>query len=70
MGLKLYLTILKDKETYKMAKIIYGVAGEDFVHSGHAHLIWRRLIDAGHDVIFAASEKSYASLQEQWKMQP
>lgn len=46
-----------------MAKIIYGVAGEGFGHSSRSHLIGQKLIDAGHDVIFAASKKSLAYLK-------
>ncbi len=47
-----------------MAKIIYAVAGEGFGHSSRAHLIGQRLIDAGNDVIFAASEKSLVYLRQ------
>jgi uncharacterized protein (TIGR00661 family) len=47
-----------------MAKIIYAVAGEGFGHSSRAHLIGQRLIDAGNDVIFAASQKSLVYLQQ------
>ncbi len=46
-----------------MAKIVYGVAGEGFGHSSRAHLIGQRLLECGHDVLFAASEKSYAYLR-------
>jgi uncharacterized protein (TIGR00661 family) len=47
-----------------MARIIYGVAGEGFGHSSRAHIIGRRLIDAGHTVMFAASMKSLAYLRQ------
>jgi uncharacterized protein (TIGR00661 family) len=47
-----------------MAKIIYAVAGEGFGHSSRAHLIGQRLIDAGNDVIFAASQKSLVYLRQ------
>lgn len=47
-----------------MARIIYAVAGEGFGHSSRAHLIGKRLIDAGNDVIFAASLKSLEYLQQ------
>lgn len=41
-----------------MARILYGVAGEGFGHSTRSELLGRRLINAGHDVLFAASQKS------------
>lgn len=41
-----------------MAKIVYGVAGEGFGHSSRSELLAQRLLDAGHDVVFAASHKS------------
>jgi uncharacterized protein (TIGR00661 family) len=47
-----------------MARIIYAVAGEGFVHSRRAHLIGERLIEAGNEVIFAASEKSLVYLRQ------
>lgn len=47
-----------------MAKIIYGVAGEGFGHSSRSHLIGQRLIDAGHDVMFAGSKKSLTYLKQ------
>jgi uncharacterized protein (TIGR00661 family) len=47
-----------------MARIIYAVAGEGFGHASRSHLIGQRLIDSGHDVIFAASNKSRAYLKE------
>jgi uncharacterized protein (TIGR00661 family) len=47
-----------------MARIIYGVAGEGFGHSSRAHIIGKRLIDAGHTVMFAASMKSLAYLRQ------
>ncbi|MDD5457943.1 MAG: glycosyltransferase family protein [Phycisphaerae bacterium] len=46
-----------------MAKIVYAVAGEGFGHSSRSHLIGKRLIDAGHDVIFAGSNKSLEYLR-------
>lgn len=45
-----------------MAKIVYGVAGEGFGHSSRSELIGKRLIAAGHKVVFAASRKSLAYL--------
>ena len=47
-----------------MAKILYGVAGEGFGHSSRSHLTAQRLIDAGHEVMFAASNKSYKYLEK------
>jgi len=47
-----------------MAKIIYGVAGEGFGHSSRSHLIGRRLLDAGHDVMFVGSRKSLTYLKQ------
>jgi UDP:flavonoid glycosyltransferase YjiC (YdhE family) len=47
-----------------MAKIIYGVAGEGFGHSSRSHVIGRHLIDAGHEVLFAASRKSLSYLRK------
>jgi len=46
-----------------MARIVYGVAGEGFGHSSRSHLIGKRLIDAGHDVMFAGSNKSLEYLK-------
>ena len=46
-----------------MAKILFGVAGEGFGHSTRSELLGQHLIDAGHDVIFAASRKSFNYLQ-------
>ncbi|HSW01968.1 MAG TPA: glycosyltransferase family protein [Sedimentisphaerales bacterium] len=46
-----------------MARIIYGVAGEGFGHSSRAHGIGQHLIEAGHEVLFAASRKSLSYLQ-------
>lgn len=46
-----------------MAKIIYGVAGEGFGHSSRAHGIGQHLIEAGHEVLFAASRKSLSYLR-------
>ena len=47
-----------------MAKIIYGVAGEGFGHSSRSQLIGQRLIDSGHDVLFAGSRKSLLYLNQ------
>lgn len=47
-----------------MARILYGVAGEGFGHSSRSNLIAKRLLDAGHDVLFAASRKSLRYLSE------
>ncbi|MBN2512499.1 MAG: hypothetical protein JXB18_06135 [Sedimentisphaerales bacterium] len=47
-----------------MAKILYGVAGEGFGHSSRSELTGRYLIDAGHDVVFAASHKSFNYLRQ------
>lgn len=47
-----------------MANIIYGVAGEGFGHSSRSHLIGRRLIDAGHNVMFVGSQKSLVYLKQ------
>ncbi|MHC4124409.1 MAG: MJ1255/VC2487 family glycosyltransferase [Planctomycetota bacterium] len=47
-----------------MAKIIYAVAGEGFGHSSRAHVIAERLIDSGHKLMFAASQKSLAYLKQ------
>ncbi len=41
-----------------MARIVFGAAGEGFGHSSRAQIIGRRLIDAGHEVIFVASNKA------------
>ena len=46
-----------------MAKILYGVAGEGFGHSSRSELIGQRLVEAGHEVVFAASRKSYNYLK-------
>jgi uncharacterized protein (TIGR00661 family) len=46
-----------------MARIVYGVAGEGFGHSSRCHLIGQRLLEAGHDVIFACSNKSLEYLK-------
>lgn len=50
-----------------MAKIIYAVAGEGFGHSSRSHLIGRRFIDAGHDVMFVGSKKSLLYLKQYFK---
>jgi uncharacterized protein (TIGR00661 family) len=47
-----------------MAKILYGVAGEGFGHSSRSDLIGRRLLECGHDVLFAASGKSLSYLSQ------
>ncbi len=47
-----------------MAKIVYAVAGQGFGHSSRSHLSGRHLLDNGHDVIFAASMKSYSYLKQ------
>ncbi len=47
-----------------MAKILYGVAGEGFGHSSRSHLTAKRLQQAGHEVMFAASNKSYKYLKQ------
>jgi uncharacterized protein (TIGR00661 family) len=47
-----------------MAKIIYGVAGEGYGHSTRSHVIAQRLLDRGHDVMLAGSNKSLAYLRE------
>jgi uncharacterized protein (TIGR00661 family) len=44
------------------AKILFGVAGEGFGHSSRSELIARRLMQAGSDVMFAASGKSLSYL--------
>jgi uncharacterized protein (TIGR00661 family) len=46
-----------------MAKILFGVAGEGFGHSSRSELIGRRLMDAGHEVMFTASAKSLVYLR-------
>jgi uncharacterized protein (TIGR00661 family) len=47
-----------------MARILYGVAGEGFGHSSRSELLGRRLLEAGHDVLFAASRKSLRYLRQ------
>ncbi|HSV98569.1 MAG TPA: glycosyltransferase family protein [Sedimentisphaerales bacterium] len=47
-----------------MARIIYAVAGEGYGHASRAHLIGQRLLDAGHDVIFATSHRALLYLRE------
>jgi uncharacterized protein (TIGR00661 family) len=47
-----------------MARILYGVAGEGFGHSSRSDLIGRRLLECGHDVLFAASGKSLSYLSQ------
>jgi uncharacterized protein (TIGR00661 family) len=46
-----------------MAKILFGVAGEGFGHSSRSELIGRRFMEAGHEVLFAASAKSLGYLK-------
>ena len=50
-----------------MARIIYGVAGEGFGHSSRSHLIGRRLIDSGHDLMFAGYGKSLQYLNRYFR---
>ena len=45
-----------------MSAVFYGVAGEGFGHSSRAHLIGQWLLEAGHEVIFLASNKSFRYL--------
>jgi len=47
-----------------MARIIYAVAGEGFGHSSRSHIIGQRLVDAGHNVMFAGSRKSLLYLRQ------
>ena len=49
-----------------MARIIYGVAGEGFGHSSRSELIGQRLINAGHEVKFMASQKSLMYLRKRF----
>jgi uncharacterized protein (TIGR00661 family) len=46
-----------------MARIIYAVAGEGFGHASRAHLVGQRFLDAGHEVIFAASHRALRYLR-------
>jgi len=46
-----------------MARIVYAVAGEGFGHASRTHLIGQRFLDAGHEVIFAASLRALQYLQ-------
>ncbi|MCU0913673.1 MAG: hypothetical protein MUC88_03810 [Planctomycetes bacterium] len=46
-----------------MAKIIYAMAGEGFGHASRAHLVGQRFLDAGHDVLFAASGRALQYLR-------
>jgi uncharacterized protein (TIGR00661 family) len=46
-----------------MAKIIYAVAGEGYGHSSRAHLVGQRLLEAGHEVMFVASQKALQYLR-------
>lgn len=52
-----------------MARILYGVAGEGFGHSSRSELLGQRLVDAGHEVLFAASRKSYNYLRPTFDQQ-
>ena len=52
-----------------MAKILYGVAGEGFGHSSRSELLGKRLVKAGHEVVFAASRKSYRYLKPTFRKQ-
>jgi len=47
-----------------MARIIYAVAGEGFGHASRAHLVGQRFLDAGHEVIFAASHRALLYLRQ------
>jgi len=46
-----------------MARIIYAVAGEGYGHSSRAHLVGQRFLDAGHEVMFVASQKAMQYLR-------
>jgi uncharacterized protein (TIGR00661 family) len=46
-----------------MARIIYAMAGEGFGHASRAHLVGQRFLDAGHEVIFAASHRALRYLR-------
>jgi len=47
-----------------MARIIYAVAGEGFGHASRAHLVGQRFLDAGHDVMFVASNRALLYLRQ------
>ena len=47
-----------------MARIIYAVCGEGFGHASRAHLIGQRFLDAGHEVVFAASQRALLYLKQ------
>jgi uncharacterized protein (TIGR00661 family) len=47
-----------------MARVIYAVAGEGFGHSSRAHLIGQRFLDAGHEIMFVASQKALLYLRQ------
>lgn len=49
-----------------MARIIYAMAGEGFGHSSRAHLIGQRFLDAGHDVMFVASQRALRYLRHHY----
>ena len=46
-----------------MARIIYAVAGEGYGHSSRAHLVGQRFLEAGHEVMFVASQKALQYLR-------
>jgi len=46
-----------------MARIVYAVAGEGFGHASRAHFIGQCFLDAGHEVIFAASRRALLYLR-------
>jgi uncharacterized protein (TIGR00661 family) len=54
---------MAQEQEYRMAKIIYAVAGEGFGHASRAQLIGQRFLDAGHEVIFAASLRALQYLR-------
>lgn len=47
-----------------MARIIYAVAGEGFGHASRAHLVGQRFLDAGHEVLFVASNRALLYLRQ------
>ncbi len=47
-----------------MARIIYSVLGNGFGHGTRAHLIGQKLLEAGNDVVFAASLRSLEYLRQ------
>jgi hypothetical protein len=48
----------------QMARIIYAAAGEGFGHASRVHLIAQRLLDAGHEVMFASSHRGLLYLRQ------